>query len=161
MINIPQFIKYVIRPTVDHLDLGGRGAEELLLGTALQESRLTYLHQLGTGPAVGLFQMEPATHDDIWGNYLAYQPELVTKIRDITGTMPGKSHDEMHGNMYYAAAMTRVHYRRVPAALPEAGDLTAQADYWKQYYNTYLGAGTVEEYIENYQEGMFKVEWPS
>lgn len=160
MIHLPQFIKHVIRPTLEHLDMGGRAAEELLVGTALQESRLTYLHQLGGGPARGVFQMEPATHNDIWQHYLSYKPDMVEKIRGLTlAAFPGPQ--EMEGNMYYAAAMCRVHYRRVPKALPAAGDLEAQADYWKEYYNTHLGAGTVEEYIENYQEGTFKMEWPT
>jgi hypothetical protein len=31
------------------------------------------------------------------------------------------------------------------------------ASYWKEHYNTYLGAGTVEEYIENWQSGTFNL----
>ena len=161
MIYVPHFILYVIRPALNHIGLGGRPAEELLLGTALQESKLMYLHQLGKGPAKGVFQMEPRTHDDIWGNYLAYKKQLSTQVFDLSGKgawMPPA--DQMCGNMFYAAAMTRVHYRRVPSALPSAGDLDGQAEYWKEHYNTYLGAGTVEEYVENYQEGTFRLEWP-
>lgn len=161
MINVPHFISYVIRPTLDVIGFGGRAAEELMLGTALQESRLTYLHQLGKGPAKGVFQMEPRTHDDIWANYLSYKNDLAQKILTLSGSMEGlKPAELMCGNMFYAAAMCRVHYLRVPQALPEAGDLDGQAEYWKEYYNTFLGAGTVEEYIENYQEGTFKLRWP-
>jgi hypothetical protein len=46
--------------------------------------------------------------------------------------------------------MARVHYLRRPEPIPT--DLTGQAEYWKKWYNTYLGAGTVEEYIENYKK---------
>lgn len=159
MIDVPQFILYVIRPALTHLNIGGRAAEELLLGTALQESRLQYLHQLGGGPARGVFQMEPATHKDLWENYLKFKPELAEKVNDLALFNAPKI-NQLDGNMYYAAAMTRVHYRRVKKPLPKAGDLKAQADYWKRYYNTYLGAGTVEEYIENYQEGTFRLTWP-
>lgn len=158
MINLPQFIEFVIQPTLAHLELGGRAAEELLLGTAIQESRVHYLHQVGGGPAQGVFQMEPATHADIWQNYLAYKPDLAKKVNELSLLGPGDI-PQMTGNMYYAAAMCRVHYRRVPKALPEAGDLEAQADYWKEFYNTFLGAGTVDEYIENYQEATFKLDW--
>lgn len=158
MINLQQFVAHVIRPSLAHLEMGGRAAEELLLGTAIQESRLTYLHQLGGGPAEGVFQMEPATHKDIWENYLAYKPELARKVNELA-LLGGSGITQMCGNMYYAAAMCRVHYRRVPKALPEAGDLEGQAEYWKEFYNTFLGAGTVEEYIENYQEATFKLDW--
>ena len=34
-----------------------------------------------------------------------------------------------------------------PEALPEAGDLEGQAAFWKQHYNTPLGAGTVGKYM--------------
>ena len=47
-------------------------AENLLMGTAAQESALgEYIRQLGNGPALGIFQMEPETFDDIVRNYLA------------------------------------------------------------------------------------------
>lgn len=158
MINIPQFIEYVIQPTLKHLDLDSRSAQELLLGTAIQESRIHYLHQIGGGPAQGVFQMEPNTHNDIWTNYLAYKQDLAIKVNELALLGPGDI-QQMCGNMYYAAAMCRIHYLRVPKALPDAGDLEGQAEYWKEFYNTYLGAGTVEEYIENYQEATFKLDW--
>ena len=68
MLDIPQFRANIIRPVL--LVIGGesRAAENLILGTALQESNLRYLRQLGDGPARGVYQMEPATHDDIWDN---------------------------------------------------------------------------------------------
>lgn len=161
MINVPHFIVHVIRPALNHIGLGGRASEELLLGTALQESNLQYLHQLGEGPAKGVFQMEPRTHDDIWQNYLAYKKQLAQQVLDLSGQGAwAPPAEQLCGNMYYAAAMTRVHYRRVPEALPAAGDIEAQADYWKRFYNTHLGAGTVEEYIENWQEGTFRLNWP-
>lgn len=147
MIDPKQLRAEVIRPVLEHLGLGGDAAEELLLGTAIQESRCgTYLRQLGGGPALGVFQMEPATHDDIWDNYLRYQLQLAGKVGALLAPWPDRA-PQLVGNLAYATAMARVHYRRVPAALPAAGDLLAQARYWKRWYNTPLGAGTPEEYI--------------
>lgn len=54
----------------------------------------------------------------------------------------------------YAAMMCRIHYRRVSEPLPAAGDLPAQAAYWKKWYNTELGAGTEAEYIEHWNQVM-------
>ena len=43
-------------------------------GTAAVESRMgTYLRQIG-GPALGIWQVEPATHLDCWDNWLDYRP---------------------------------------------------------------------------------------
>ena len=43
--------------------------------------------------------------------------------------------------------MTRVHYLRVPARLPAAGDAAAMAAYWKDHYNTAGGAGSTAQFI--------------
>lgn len=149
MLNPIQFRELVIRPSLRALGLYSPQAEELLLGTAIQESRLVYLKQLGGGPALGLFQMEPATHDDIWDNYLKYHPALGRSILGLSCS-PELDAGELVWNLLYATAMTRVHYLRVPEALPAEGDIDAQAVYWKEYYNTYLGSGTEEEYTENW-----------
>jgi hypothetical protein len=143
-----QFVDLIIDPILDALQLNSLAARELLLGTALQESGLKYLAQLGNGPARGIFQMEPATHDDIWKNFLAYKPDLANRLQ---GTAIKQSAEMMVGNMWYAAGMCRIHYYRVKAPLPAAGDLYGQAGYWKEYYNTPLGAGTVDEYVHNYR----------
>lgn len=149
---------HIIKPVLVYLEPEipySRSAEHLLIGTAVQESRLTYLHQGGNGPAVGLWQMEPATHDDIWHNYIAYQPgTLESKIVDIkTNIEPFlSSSDQMAGNLYYACAMARLLYRRVKAPLPQPGDPYAMGSYWKQYYNTPQGKGTVAQFVSNWNK---------
>lgn len=148
MIDVSQFKQFVIEPALRAIGLYSASAGELLLGTALQESKLTYLHQLGGGPACGVFQMEPNTYKDIWNNYLKYKPDLVGKISRAAG--PNKNAQSMIADLVFAAMMCRVHYLRVPAALPAAGDYEGQAEYWKKYYNTYLGHGTVEQYLDNW-----------
>lgn len=148
MLDVKQFREVVIRPALKLIKLWSPEAEELLLGTALQESRLTYLKQLGSGPAKGVFQMEPNTHNDIWKNYLQYKPDLAKLVARLAHTANSEA---LATDLLYAAAMTRVHYLRVPAALPAEGDYDGQACYWKKYYNTYLGAGTEEEYLESWE----------
>lgn len=156
MISIPQFRELILQPALTVIGIHSPAAEELVLGTALQESRLQYIKQLGNGPALGFFQMEPATHEDIWKNYLAYHDDMAEKAKSLAAptTAAHPSPNEMIGNLWYAAAMCRIHYRRVPDALPAAGDVPGMAAYWKEFYNTYLGAGTEEEYEENWFANM-------
>ena len=156
MINIPQFRELILRPALTVIGYHSDAAEELVLGTALQESRLTYIKQLGSGPALGVFQMEPATHDDIWENWLAYKDDVAEKLLTLAAPNNGEhpSANELIGNLWYAAAMCRIHYVRRPEALPEAGDVPGQAAYWKEHYNTYLGAGTEDEYEEVWFQHM-------
>lgn len=150
-----QLLELVIRPTLKKLGLHSEAAEQLVIGTIWQESRGEYIKQLGGGPALGLAQMEPATHDDIWRNYLAYKRTLANNITELAsmqclgdGMMPDAN--ELIGNLNYAVAMCRVHYLRVKAPLPKAGDVAGMAAYWKQYYNTPLGAGTAQEFVEHF-----------
>lgn len=148
MIDLIQFRDLIVVPAIKGIGLHSEAAVELLLGTAIQESNVQYLQQIGGGPALGLFQMEPATYEDIWENFLQYRPELAKKLLAMT-KYPSQP-NEVVGNLWYAAAMCRVHYFRVPDALPEAGDIEGMAEYWKEHYNTHLGAGDEEEYIENW-----------
>ena len=143
------FMANVIKPTLLKIGLASRKAEMLLLGTAIQESRLKYRQQLGGGPALSYFQIEPATHDDIWDNYLAYRPELSKKVSELLNN--DDKLQELKDNDLYACAMARVHYLRAPAGLPSEDDHHGQAAYWKSYYNTPLGKGTIQEYVHNWQ----------
>ncbi|MCG8317469.1 MAG: hypothetical protein MI976_29980 [Pseudomonadales bacterium] len=146
-----EFKHRIIKPVLEKLKLSSAAAEELLLGTAVQESlNFTYRRQVGGGPARGYYQMEPATHDDIWNNYLKYRPDLAAIVDSFVHSNSVDRYEALENNDEYASAMARVHYLRVPAALPAQGDLVGQANYWKQYYNTPLGKGLPQEYIEKW-----------
>ena len=70
-----QFRECIIRPTLRALEPEiphSLVAEELLMLTAAHESHLgTYLKQKG-GPALGIYQMEPATYRDLHENFLRF-----------------------------------------------------------------------------------------
>lgn len=153
-INHIQLATYVIKPTLEETGLFSDSAINLLLGTCAQESHMgTYLHQLGNGPAIGIFQMEPTTFNDIFENYLIYKTELckiiraALKCKNLNVLKP----IDMTWNLKLATIMCRIHYLRVPKKLPEANDLAGLANYWKKYYNTKLGKGTTDEFIINYR----------
>ncbi len=155
MIDAQQLREHVIRPVLMHLSDEipySLVAENLLMGTCAQESKMgTWLVQLDNGPAKGIFQMEPDTYYDIQKNYLFYRSDLSDLVGDLCCFRGLEEEVVLAGNMFYAAAMCRVHYRRVPEAMPASGDVEGLARYWKKYYNTALGKGTVEEFIKNYE----------
>lgn len=149
-LDAKQLREHIVRPTLVHIDLWSDSAENLVVGTALQESHIDYVKQLGCGPALGICQMEPNTHDDIWENYLRYKPGLADRIDGLLAPWPEKRY-ALVTNLAYAVAMCRIHYRRVPARLPPAQNVAELAAYWKRHYNTHLGAGKVEEFVRNYR----------
>jgi len=149
MFNRNQFEALITR-VLDDLGLSSPSAVNLLLGTAAQESGFgTYLRQV-SGPALGIFQMEPATEEDIWRNYLRYQEGLRHSVVQCT-LVSFPTPAALIWNLAYSIAMARIKYYRDPAPLPDADDIPALACYWKNVYNTPQGRGTVDEFIENYK----------
>ena len=49
-LNAQQLRTLVVRPALQAIGAWSPAAENLVMGTAGQESRLTHLHQLGGGP---------------------------------------------------------------------------------------------------------------
>lgn len=141
-----QFRSLVDR-VLDAVGLGGEDARELLLLTAAHESHLgTYIRQV-RGPALGVYQMEPATHDDIWRNFLAHRPALAKEAHLLAG------YDrllQLEADLAYQTLMARIHYLRIPAPLPWSGDVWAMAEYWKQWWNTPLGRGRPDQAVASY-----------
>ena len=148
MLDVRDFRKHVIRPTLIHLELWSEAAELLLLGTAISESGLRYLKQKRGGPALGLFQIEKVTHEDVWISYLQRNrnKKLQANVKWLISRAP--LDEQLIHNLSYSCAIARVIYWRRPEPLPEAFDLEGLAQYWKDHYNTYLGAGKPEDFVK-------------
>lgn len=162
--NAQQLLEIIIRPALARLARGWPGArgirtpaaEALVLGTAMAESGLRYVKQLGKGPALGLWQIEPATEADVWENYLAYRPLAQVLVSDVRGVAHPMA---LAGNMPYGAMMCRLIYYRAPESLPPIGadlDGTARymATFWKRRYNTALGKGKVEDVVPIFRAAL-------
>ncbi len=123
-LNLSQLKSLVVAPTLALMasaiaQLNSPWAINQVTGTALADSSCQYLQQLDGGPALGLWQMEPATHDDCWTNFLTYQPALKTIIQNIAG-QSAPAAKLMVTNLAYAAAMCRIKNWRSPHAAPAA-----------------------------------------
>jgi len=143
------FVRTIIRPALVAVNKPDPQHEMLLLGTALQETGLRDISQIGGGTGKGYFQMEDVTHDDCWNNYLNYKVLLAPKIRGLTdrGASQPQPEDLIRWPIY-AAAMAAVKYLRCPGDIPNT--LRGQAEYYKQFYNTPDGKATIDEYLDNW-----------
>jgi len=144
----------IIRPTLLAMGLHSPQAEELMMGTCAHESKGgTYIKQIN-GAALGAWQMEEATHNDLWARYLPNQPIKCSLMVNHCQIRTKPSADIMIYHLTYACAMARLHYSRFEEQIPRT--LEGQAQYWKTYYNTRKGAGTVEQYINSYNDFINK-----
>lgn len=142
-------LKSLIERKLKEIDLYSFEAVNLLLGTAAQESQMGhFIRQLFAGPALGIFQMEPATFNDHL-TYLARNPKLKEKIIKASGVTELTA-EQLEWNIALAICMARVHYYRKPTFIPTT--IEGMAVYWKRYYNTHLGKGTEAEFIINYKK---------
>lgn len=161
-----QFRLFVVRPTLRAMDFVERArgrdivfstpaAEDLVVGTALAETGLQALDQwLGSddttlGPAFGVYQVEPATHDDLDANWLRHRSAYAARIEQFLAPAPDR-HRQLATNLAYATAVCRMIYFRRPEPLPDAGDPDGLAAYWKAHFNTAAGKGT---------RAKFKAAW--
>lgn len=148
-INKDQLRKLIVE-TLKEVGLYSEAAVELLMGTAAVESNLgEYIEQIN-GPALGIFQMEPKTHNDIHNNYL-YFKENSERFFIYTNTKLF-THGVLKYNIKYSIIMARLHYLRAPEQLPDMYDIDGLAYYWKRYFNTHLGKGKKSDFIEKYNK---------
>lgn len=147
--NPTQFLRYVITPTLADLDMYSPAAAMLLLGTAVTESNLEYLRQLPDGPALSVYQIEPATARDVLYRYLPTRPSIMARVEE---TMTSQTMEvQLLTNLAFATAIARVKYWMVPQPLPDLLDADGMGRYWKTHYNTAGGAGDPAKFARIYR----------
>lgn len=121
----------------------------LLLRTCKQESNLgEFRKQMDGGPALGIWQMEPATATDIWTSYLYFR--LTIQARIVLALANGDRIKDLAFNDRYACMMARLQYLRSPLEIPDASDVEGQAALYLRVYNA-GGKATVAEFCANAQ----------
>lgn len=122
----------------------------LLMISAHESGGFTYCKQLN-GPALGLFQMEPATFD------------FLMKYLERTGKYSRVSRSALFNRLLIdvelAAAVARVYLLTIPEPLPDADDIEALADYAKKYWNTEKGKATPLMYLVAFLKHVWGEEY--
>ena len=150
MLDNRQFRDCIIKPVLSELQLYSKEAEELLVFTCAVESEGgTFLKQ-NKGPALGIYQCEPNTHNDIWRNYIFNHSHLLSILGMNFGVHNVPIAEKLISDLRYATAIARIHYLRVSPAIPSTGNIEQIYDYYKKYYNTVAGKSTKEKSIAAY-----------
>ncbi len=147
-------IRSLIKDTLQKMGMWSQEAEELVFLTGMVESGYDYIYQIGSGIARSFWQVESATSKDCIDNYLKFRKKKLEIVCDIMDVEPDRllsmsDEDLKHllwGNIYAGIIFCRIKYWRVPKKIPF--ELEEMARYWKAYYNTEGGAGTVTHFLE-------------
>jgi len=138
---------------------------KLLFGTAAQESALQWERQRtptwdGSVGGFSKWQLEKESIQRSLSDLSTRQTRLTNATKFLFADSKATTNWinlpletilwmlRLNDNDYFGVLLCREHYRRVPVYIPD--DLVGQAQYWKTYYNTAAGKGTVDEYIVNW-----------
>ena len=154
--NAQQLHDFIINPTLDYMGKSYNSIEArfLLLCTAAIESDCGYYIKQVNGPALGIWQMEPATNNDIWVNCDALKDNsaMAHAVSSLV-MLPFEEVGHLIYSPVYACAMARLKYSMDAKALPKYNggtdlDLDMFYRYYKRVYNTELGASTYQKWLD-------------
>ncbi|MGI9278403.1 MAG: hypothetical protein ACR2PX_02095 [Endozoicomonas sp.] len=145
---------YVVRPTLKHLRMWSPTAENLLLGTAARESGLGFHLKQEHHQALGIYQISPRMHRNIWDHYLAKKSDLSSLIRGLASQREFLAHPhlELATNLSYATAIAWMIYYRTNKPIHKVphDDVRAMGKLWHNYYHRHH-PGPIESFVDSYK----------
>ena len=142
---------FVVRPTLKQLRAWSPGMEALLLGTAAQESELGFHLKQGRRHGMGIFQILPSTHRQIWDKYLINFPPLASKVRGLASQRDFLQHPhaELATNLRYATAIALLIYRAAGVDSVESENLPKMAKLWKKHFH-HGPSARLRDFVDSY-----------
>jgi|SRR5690606_5821278 len=141
----------VVADTLRYLGEWSPAAENLLLGTAIQESGMGFA--MKSGRRLGLYHISPAAHRSVWDHYLIFHPEQASVVRGLAGqhSFVENPHRELVTNLRYATAIAWYIYKKSGCTLPDPGDIQGLARIWQRHFHS-QPTGRVADFVRNYLE---------
>ncbi len=108
----------IIRPTLISLDKYSQAAENLLMAIALVKQEHGHRQDNRCTKNYGIFQIDVPSHQRVWDKYLAFNPELASKIRGLASQREFLKHPhlELATNLSYATAIAWALHLAYPQA---------------------------------------------
>ena len=126
------------------IGLGKYGtAKEMIIETAIAETALGQIEDKTVGAGMGLTQFDELPFNDIRNRCKKLQPQIQ---KDLKIDISLVEWDDLRYNQFLALLFTRMLYWLKSDPIPET--IEERAAYWKLHYNTKLGKGTIEHYLE-------------
>ena len=141
----------VITETLNYLGEWSQPAENLLLGTAIQESGLGFC--MRRGRRLGLYHISPSAHRAVWDHYLARFPDKASRVRGLAGqhSFIANPHLELATNLRYATASAWCIYLKAGCHIGSNMGLHDIAKVWHRHFHR-RPSGTEADFVRNYRE---------
>lgn len=126
----------IIRPTLYQLNDWSPAAENLLLGTAAQESQLGFRLKASDTKGGGIYRISSQVHVHIWDQFLIGDPEMASRLRGLASQHQFlvSPHNELITNLSYATGVAWMIYKRHKLLLPDSHNVNELAKCWLYYY---------------------------
>ncbi len=125
----------IIRPTLSYLGLNSPVTEELLLTTAAMESGFDPLCTRHGG--IGIFQINPQQHRQIWDQHLAFEPDCASRVRGLASQhrFLQDPDQELRSNLSYATAIAWLMYRRCGVEVVDDASPDLLCELWQACFH--------------------------
>lgn len=145
-----QYTNLILIPLLKLCNFYSVDALHLMLGTLICETNFEFLKQEG-GPALGIYQIEPSTYAAIC-KYLNRSDNRPMRDRILAGCFYDNfpTENALTSNLALNTLIARTKYFMIPEQLPNFKDIQGQAKYYKNYYNTAFGEGSLDRYVSLY-----------
>lgn len=109
----------IIHPTLAYLDKTSVAAENLLVAIVNQKQHTLGSNNPCAGKGLGPYHIDSITHQTVWDKYLAFQPDLASRIRGLASQRAflEDPHSELATNLCYATAIAWVIYILHPESI--------------------------------------------
>lgn len=111
----------VIRPTLEYMGAWTPASETFLLNVAIRAPEVGLFS--GRKEGLGLFNITAAQHRDLWDRYLAFNPDLASRVRGLASQRAFLSDpdSELQTNLSYCTAIAWLLQQRAGGFLEPAG----------------------------------------
>ena len=125
--------QHVIEPTLQYLDMHSSSATHVLEGAASHESDCDPFSQQHQG--LGIYQISSEQHRNVWDQFLAFQPDLASKVRGLASQHQFlKDPDsELITNLRYSTAIAWMLFLQSEAAEKKSSQQPIRP-YWHKLY---------------------------
>lgn len=108
----------IIHPTLSYLGKASVAAENLLVAIVIQKWQTIGEH-IPQSKGIGPYQIDTITHQQVWDKFLAFRPELASRIRGLASQRAflEDPHSELATNLCYATAIAWVIYVLHPSEI--------------------------------------------
>jgi hypothetical protein len=116
----------VIRPTLEYMGAWTQATEAFLLNAAVSAPDVGLFARRSEG--LGLFHITAAQHRDLWDRYLAFNPDLASRVRGLASQRAFLSDpdSELQTNLSYCTAIAWLMQHRA-GGIQEPSNAVAEA----------------------------------